>query len=446
MLSAKSTFPNCRITGKPLLFILLLISLSSMAQDNSPYSRYGLGDLVPDRHISNRGMGGVAAAYGDFQTINLTNPASLSYLSNTIYDLGTELDVHLLKSNATTDKFKSKNLTISYLQLGVPLTGKKMLKKGRAAGLSFGLRPMTRISYKIEQTGRITGVDSARTVYKGIGGLSQAFIGAGWKWKRFRAGMVLGYNFGDKDNSTRLTLINDSVYYYKSNYATNTTFNGLSFSGGMIYEAPIAKGSIRIGAYGTLFRDLSATASQVNETYTFDGDAGYFGLDTITYEKDVKGKIRMPSVYGGGVIWSNDHWMIGADFEKSTWSEYRFYDQADKVQDIWKVRFGMQFYPASNNTPASRYFQFVKYRAGFYYGPDYIRLDNNRNEFAFTAGASFPLTSFQLLRRGEFVSLNTGVEMGSRGDRQNSSFKENYYRFCFGISMSARWFQKPKYD
>lgn len=430
-----------------LFFFILLHAIGfSYAQENSPYSRYGLGDLVPDRHISSRGMGGVAASYGDNQMISLNNPASLSCLTNTIFDLGTEWDIHVLKSTFSTDKYKANNLVVSYVNIGLPLSGKKMLRKGNALGLSFGLRPISRISYKIEQYGRIPGVDSARTLYRGTGGLNQAFLGAGWKWGRLRAGLVVGYNFGNKNYSTRLSLINDSVYYYKSNSENLTTFSGLNATAGFIYEAPLGNGSLRAGAYGTYFGDMNASRSTVNETFTYDGDAGTFGQDTITYEGGVEGKIRMPRFFGAGLSWSGAHWMIGADFEKATWSDYSYYDRPDYVQDVWKFRFGMQYYPAAENTPTSRYFQFVKYRAGFYYGPDYIRLDKNRNEFAVTAGASFPLTAFQLLRRGEFVYLNTGIEMGSRGDKESTSFRENIFRFCFGVSMTARWFQKPKYD
>jgi hypothetical protein len=321
-----------------------------------------------------------------------------------------------------------------------------MLKKNNALGLSFGLRPLTRISYKIEQNYRISGIDSARTVYKGTGGLNQVFLGLGWKWGRFRAGFVAGYNFGNKNYSTRLNLINDSVYYYKANSENLTTFSGLNATAGISYEAPMGNGSLRLGAYGTYFRDMKASKSTLNETYTYDGDAGTFGQDTISYNSGLEGAIQMPRFFGGGISWSGPHWMIGAEFEQAAWAQYRYYGEQDYVQDIWKVRFGMQYYPAGESTPTSRYFQFVKYRAGFYYGPDYIRLVKERNEFAVTAGASFPLTSFQLLRRGEFVYLNTAVEMGSRGDKESPSFKENLFRFSFGVSMSARWFQKPKYD
>src|SRR5689334_991989 len=70
----------------------LLIASSISAQDNSPYSRYGLGDLHPMTNIYNRGMAGLSAAYSDpridgasdprngkyYSSINFSNPASYS--------------------------------------------------------------------------------------------------------------------------------------------------------------------------------------------------------------------------------------------------------------------------------------------------------------------------------------------------------------------------------
>src|SRR5919202_5520999 len=49
---------------------------SLCAQDNSPYSRYGLGNLYPRMNVINRGMGGVSAAYSDVFSVNYNNPAS----------------------------------------------------------------------------------------------------------------------------------------------------------------------------------------------------------------------------------------------------------------------------------------------------------------------------------------------------------------------------------
>ena len=54
------------------------MAIPAFSQDNSPWSRYGLGDITPSSNIVSRGMGHAAAAYSDFQTINFVNPASYS--------------------------------------------------------------------------------------------------------------------------------------------------------------------------------------------------------------------------------------------------------------------------------------------------------------------------------------------------------------------------------
>ncbi len=69
---------------RALILVFLLSSSTVFAQDNSPYSRYGLGDLVPGTHINNRAMGGVSAGYSDFLSINFNNPASYSNFQSII--------------------------------------------------------------------------------------------------------------------------------------------------------------------------------------------------------------------------------------------------------------------------------------------------------------------------------------------------------------------------
>jgi hypothetical protein len=68
--------------------LLLFLCFNLKAQVNSPYSRYALGDLVSGQNIVNRGMGGVAAAYYDYRSVNFVNPASLANLKLTTFDVG----------------------------------------------------------------------------------------------------------------------------------------------------------------------------------------------------------------------------------------------------------------------------------------------------------------------------------------------------------------------
>ncbi len=429
-----------------------IISSFVFAQENSPYSRYGIGDIVPNQNIVNRGMGGIAAGYSDFQSINFINPASLANLRSTVFDLGADVDVRTLKSNTSPQKYKSVNTLISYLQVGFPIAPERMTKKGNSWGVSFGLRPITRINYKIEKNARLTNIDSLNTIYEGNGGITQANVSTGIKIKNFSFGLSTGYAFGNKDYSTRLDFINDSVNYYKSNTGNITRFGGVFLNAGFQYDIKVKKDDLlRIGAYANFQQSLSAKREDINETFAYDGAGGTYTVDTVSFTSGVEGKITIPATYGIGFTYSNAHWLYGADLEMTSWEKYRYYKEPDAVQNSFTVKVGAQYLPASIGTTTSRYWSFVKYRAGFYYGNDYIKLDDkNRTNYGVTLGAAMPLTklqrnSYEYYRDGD-VMLNAGIEYGSRGSKESQSLRENIMRFSIGVTMSARWFMKPKYD
>jgi len=111
------------MTPKHKLFTLVLFALPlfSLSQENSPYSRYGIGNLAPNSNILNRGMGGISAGYADAATLNFVNPASYSRLTLTTLDIAAQVDTRILKSANPAGKFTTNNAVISYLQLGFPL-------------------------------------------------------------------------------------------------------------------------------------------------------------------------------------------------------------------------------------------------------------------------------------------------------------------------------------
>lgn len=436
-----------------LFFVACGFQLNSSAQENSPYSRYGLGDLTPNHNVFTRAMGGISAAVIDYQSINFTNPASLAGVTNTIFDVGVEADFRTLKSSNPAKKFNSANSYFSYLQLAFPLTTPKMFKKDIRWGMTFGIRPVSKINYKIEKNERLTGIDSLHTLYEGSGGVNQAFVGTGLKIKNFSIGLNAGYMFGSKDYNTSLTFVNDSVFYYPSSSASKTTFGGLFVNAGLQYDIALKKDdkgnairNLRLGLYGNLQQKLKAKSDVIRETIYYDPNGGYYRLDSVYQENDVKGKITFPATVGFGFSYQDEHWMFGADVEYGNWSNYRYYGQTDEVKNNMMVRVGTQYYPAKINKPTKKYFNFVKYRAGLYYGSDYIKVNSSRPEYGFTLGAGLPLTSLKRISyTGEYVVLNTALEIGNRGNKQ-TNLRENIVRFSIGVSMNARWFQKPKYN
>ena len=440
------------------LFFVLLISLTSTAQENSPYSRYGIGDLVPNQNIINRGMGGISGGYSDYQSINTINPATYGNFSayypltggmrplNTVFEIGSETDIRVLKNTNPAKKFTNTNALFSYLQIGFPIASKKMERKGINWGAVIGFKPISRINYNIEKRER-TSIDSLFTQYQGSGGATQFFIGTGVKIKKFSFGINTGYMFGNKDYNTRLTFINDTVDYYRSNSATKTHYGGIFLNAGIMYEIGLKhNGALRLGAYGSLKQNLKASQDIIRETFVYDANSNdRFRVDSVYEKPGIKGTLVYPSTFGFGFTWIEGagNWLAGADFETTMWKDYRFYGQPDFLQNNWTIRAGAQYLPYRVNSPTKKYLKTVRYRAGFNYSPGYLKLGTtNLPEYTATIGAGFPLTGRFL---GEYVILNTALEVGSRGTKSNL-VRDNTTRFSIGLSMNARWFEKRKYD
>lgn len=92
------------------------------AQSNSPYSRYGLGDLFPQNNVTTRGMGGITAGYSDPYSINFNNPASYAGFQSSIeaktkkqqggrmvFDVGVNLQNRTLIAPNTPQRFTSSD-------------------------------------------------------------------------------------------------------------------------------------------------------------------------------------------------------------------------------------------------------------------------------------------------------------------------------------------------
>ncbi len=338
-----------------LAFVVLFsgILCPAFSQDNSPYSRYGIGDLVPTSNIISRGMGGISAGYVDVLSINFNNPASYSSFQairelkskklvsgRAILDVGMNLESRTLREPSNNTSFKASNALFSHLQVGVPLKSNW--------GLSFGLRPISRISYKIIRHEKLFDpnsgllIDSAITRFEGKGGAYLPSIGTGFSIfhrdtkngeQKLSVGVNVGYLFGEKDYTTKRSLINDTVDYYQANYETKTNYGSLYFSGGLQYKTPLNdKVSLTIGAYGSWGQKINASQDIIRETFFFDASSGDLRLDSVSDQRDIKGKIALPLSYTVGFVAQKmavtnkeSGWMLGVDFSQENWNQYRFY-------------------------------------------------------------------------------------------------------------------------
>ncbi|MEO8765122.1 MAG: hypothetical protein ABI416_12580 [Ginsengibacter sp.] len=430
------------------LFCLLLITLPlfCFAQENSPYSRYGVGNILPSGNIQNRGMGGISAGFSDAGAINTVNPATYGSLILTTLDVGIEYDGRTIKSQVPIGSYKSNNGIISYLQFGFPLLNgnKKAMKKRTTWAMTFGLKPISRINYKISSSSEIAA-DSATTTYEGNGGINEALIGTALKIKNFSIGFNTGYLFGSKDYSSRLGISNDSGdVFYTANYQTRTRFGGVFLNAGLQYAIKIKGGFLRLGAYGTMQQSYNANKDDVRETISYDASTGSITkIDSVFQNDGQKGKVQLPSTIGAGFTIEKAHILFGADFETTNWDSYRFFGQKDLVKNSWLGKFGIQYFPSLNGS--SKYFDNVRYRAGVSFGSDYIAVDNNLPVYTISLGATLPLKLRHSFYDNQYSFMNFGIEYGKRGNKDNN-IKENIFKISLGFSLSDVWFRRQKYQ
>jgi long-subunit fatty acid transport protein len=426
---------NCKRAFFVLSFILIFTQFLP-AQENSPYSRFGLGDMLPSQNILNRSMGGLSLPFNDLQSVNFVNPASYAYLRVTTLDIGLEYISRTIRTNEPPQKFNSKNLIPSYFNLGLPL------KKKGFWGLNIGLRPISRINYNLAVRTRIIGIDSALYNFVGNGGSHQAFIGTGFGKKNFSVGINAGYMFGNKQYSTRVILINDTVPYKKSNSADTTSFGGLFLNAGLLYKIELKRNTyLRLGANGSIKSTLNASRDLSRSTVEFDGNSDILIIDSIYRATNQEGKIEYPSSFGFGFMFEKeDQWMFGAEINNTLWSNYTYFGEKEPLKNTWTVRLGGQIIP---NINSKSYWSRVIYRAGVSYGPDYIDLENKFNQYLFSFGAGFPIR--RTFYTNQYTTINTAFEIGGRGNKQNKLY-ENIFKISVGFNLSDIWFNPRKYE
>ncbi len=429
------------------------------AQDNSPYSRYGIGDLAPNTNIVSRGMGGISAAFSDLLSVNMNNPASYSKFKTfleektlksisgrVVLDIGTNFDNRTLKSTTGPEKFTSSNAIFSYMQMAIPVKNN--------IGVSFGLRPVSRIGYKIVKRERLFDpltnqpIDSALTEFNGDGGSYLASVGAGFAKKNLSVGFNFGYLFGNKNYTSKRALLNDSVEYKNSNHTTRTSFGNIHLNLGAQYDIQLNKStSLKLGAYGSFQQKLNASTDLIRETFVRNATAGDFTLDSVSYQKNLLGTIILPANLGVGFVierlqdQNSQGYLFGVDFVQTNWENYRYYGNTDLLANSWQLKFGAQLRPI----PTRSYWSNIAYRAGFFFGPDYVKVQKTLSQFGASFGLELPVANYNRLSPGQFTRVNMAFEYISRGNNTNL-LKENNFRISAGFSLSDIWFGKKKYD
>lgn len=410
-------------------------------QENSPYARYGIGNLSNPYSTDYRGMGGAATAATPSLNTNDFNPASYSFLTAATLDFAFEARKRSVYLGGKSTSSGTANF--AYFNLGMNV--------GKHFGLNIGFKPIANMYYNANDTMSIEGLGTTLKNFNGTGDLQYAFIGLAGKYKGLSLGANFGYAFGTYDYSTSLQAggsedtTNSGEYHVRSVQMTQKdVIGGIYWKGGLLYHGKLKKEKYyNIGLTATLSQKLRVTRERFGLGYNYltGGSNTDFVVDTIENTTE-KGKLTMPAAYSFGLAYGKtNHWEVAGDITYTDWSAFNNMGDRDGVGDnAWRASLGGSFTP---NATASdkKYLSFVTYRLGAYYGKDYFHLANTDiNYFGGTIGASFPLQR----NYNNFGKINIALEVGRRGAIVNGLAKEVFVNFTFGISLNdTYWLKRP---
>ncbi len=418
------------------LFIFLVLAgreAQSQIAVNSPYSRYGVGDLATRQNAYNFSMGGVAFAISNPNFINPFNPAanhaydSLSF----VFTGGVASQLAELRNNEMTSN--TNFITLGYLLFGFPVT--KWFK------MSFGINPYSNVGYNIIDKKYLEDIGNTNFYYEGSGGLNEVFFSFSIQLhKNLSVGMKSSYLFG-KSNMSRYIIFPDSIYMLNMKIDNYVQVGDMYFEIGAQYEKKL-KNDLKLGI-GLVYaptQNIRTTDSYLVRNFFGGYNSVELYRDTIANSIKNRGDLTFPQKYGAGIMLKkSNRWMVAADYEWQDWSNFKVYGMNDSLQNSMRFSLGGEYLPNTNSSTRS-YFERVTYRMGIRLSRTYLMMrDTKINEFGISFGFGLPLPR-------SYSTINLGIEIGRRGTTANDLIQENFVKFTLGIALKERWFIKSKYN
>ncbi|RAU84225.1 OmpP1/FadL family transporter [Pontibacter arcticus] len=422
-------------------FALLCLTHEAAAQNigNSPYSRYGLGEINDNTgSIRNAGMAGAGISAGNSYQANTANPALLYYNSITLFDIGIRGQVKTIKNANQSQRDGDANL--ANVTLVVPVS------KRWSSGLT--LRPFSAVDYQITDNGAIGGRPSVivQKQYEGEGGISELNFAHGI---RITPGLTVGasasYLFGTitKESSS---LVQDTdlsgLNLERVVYSERTRYSDLLFKAGINYRKELKeKLNMSAGGVYTFGTELNGKRTSSYERRTIYDDI----KDENIMPDTLKGNVTLPASWQAGISLDNgSNLTVAADVAMQQWSKFENFNRGNETElaDSYKVSVGAEWTPDANSV--NSYFKRVTYRGGVYLGNTPYKLNGEQiKDKGVTAGFSFPIGRSTIY---DLYQLNASIGYGHRGTTDNGLIAEDYFKFNIGFTINSRWFVKRRID
>ena len=412
------------------IFAIASVYAFAQSSTNSPYTRFGFGDLSDQIFTSNAAMGGVGHALRSSRHINTMNPASYTSVDSLsfMFDIGFSMKSSNYEENGI--KSNARNSSFDYLAIQFRLHPR--------LGMAIGFTPFSTVGYNFSNSNYVSNSNtvSVTNSYTGDGGTNVVFAGLGFKiLKNLSVGANIGYLYGKQEYNTTATLSNGGDYTI--NYR-NLNVKSYKLDLGLQYTHPINKdNNLTLGLTYGLGHDLNST--EVIGTQVTDGSS-YSSTTENTYYDGY----GIPSTYGVGLSYEyKNNLTVCLDYTLQDWSNVKLSNAAGMYNNRNKIAGGIEYTP---NRIGRNFFQRLSYRAGAYYNSPYIKIPNDANgtsysdgarEIGVSAGFGFPLSLFQ---RKTVLSI-TG-QYSNLSPSNSNLMSENRFVLKIGLTLNEPWFMK----
>lgn len=411
------------ITSLTAVFVATLMIHAENGM-NSPYTRYGFGQLSTMELGANKGMGGVGIGLHNSNQINLLNPASYAAVDTLTFLLDIGMSLHNTNFAEGGVKMNARNTTFDYLAMQFRLMPK--------LGMTIGMTPFSNIGYNFSNSQTIRDDEDGEVIttnrYHGSGGLRQVTAGLGWApFKGLAVGANLSYLYGEIYHYIYNQYTGAEVDTYTKQYQADITTYKIDF--GAQYLTTFGKNKLVLGATYQLGHTIDDNGYIINATST-SVNASYDTLQVTTFS--------IPTSIGLGLSYTyDDRLTLAADYSMQQYSTANFFGY--KGTDYHRASLGFEYIP---ERITRKLFRRARYRAGLHYATSHYLIGEHRGptEYGASIGIGLPIMNGWNAKSivnisGQAVHVRPNVP---------GMITENYLRLSIGLSFNESWFDKWK--
>lgn len=389
--------------------LLALAGLSAQAQNvmtSSPYSMFGIGEIMPGLNGVNAGMGGVAYGIRDSWFLNISNPAGLVGLDSCKLYAETSAFIKREDYRSNDGSYDAVTGNLSAFLLGGRIR--------RGWYMAAGVSPYSSVGYYFQTTQPLEGTPSSTvtSTFTGEGGLSKVFLSnAVLLPGGISAGVNLNYVFGNMTQKE----VQESVSEEQNIHA-----QAFHADFGLQYRRPTGKHTVlTLGAVYGYRQKLSLESTTTVTTST---------SQTSTSERSASQYLPQFFGLGGSVV--HKKWTYALDYSFRQYSAIRSGDNRIVFRDTHELRSGVAWFPDGYSSEA--YWKHIRYMGGLSASTPDMRI-NGKDGLSLRAslGASLPIANGRIT--ASFFYDWTKLE--------GTVFQKNILGFTLTYTLSERLYQ-----